>query len=153
MDTLSTSDTYSGSQHITAGQESDGKLNAYHNDLIDPLMMMSGTRNSSTAAETQPYFGVSQHILPTIFGSAYDHIDNEQIMNNTNGNMGWPVSRNMPSNMNVMMQVSDIQNTDLAHSEEDAVISGLWEDNFGRIEPSLDGNGSQSEWLLPFGNS
>ncbi|KAG5984740.1 hypothetical protein E4U55_003384 [Claviceps digitariae] len=143
----------SGSQHVMTGQKGDGELNVHHNDLIDPLIMMSGARNSSTPTETQPYFGVSQNVIPTIFSGAYDQIDNQQNMNNTHGSMSWPVCHNMPPNVNVMMQVSDVQSTELAHSQEDAVISGLWDDNFGRMEPPLDDNSGQSEWLLPFSNS
>ncbi|KAG6004705.1 hypothetical protein E4U21_000860, partial [Claviceps maximensis] len=139
LDMVSTSDTDSRSQQTITGQKCEAELNAYQNDLIDPLIMMSGTRNQSTAAETQPYFGESQHV--TIFSSAYDTTDSQQIMGNIHGSMSWPVCNNMPPNMNVMMQVSDVQSTELAHTEEDAVIAGLWEDNFGRIETSLNDNG------------
>ncbi|KAG5998092.1 hypothetical protein E4U43_002493 [Claviceps pusilla] len=148
---LSASDTDSGSQHITTGQKGDGELDVYHNDLIDPLIIMSESRNSSNTLETQPYFGVSQHDVSTIFSSGYDQTENQQIMNNTHDSMNWPICPNMAPNMNTMMQVSDVQNTDLAHNE-DAVITGLWNDNFGRMEPALNNNGNQSEWLLPFAN-
>ncbi|KAG6022533.1 hypothetical protein E4U41_002237 [Claviceps citrina] len=114
---------------------------------------MSGTQNASTAVGTQPYFEVPQHEDPAIFNRGYDQQDNQQIMNDANGNMTWPISDSMLSSMSTMLQVSDSQSTELAPREEEAAMIGFWDDDFGRLEPPMNDNSGQSGWFLPLANS
>lgn len=115
--------------------------------------MMSETQNPASTVETHPYFGASQDETATIFSSSYGQTHNQQIMESAHNNMTWPVSTSMPSVMNTMVQVSDGCNSEITDNEENTVITGLWNDNFGRMESLTDDNGGQSGWLLPFANS
>ncbi|KAG5973902.1 hypothetical protein E4U58_003968 [Claviceps cyperi] len=144
---LPTSNKEFAAQQIMVEEKVDVEPSAYHNDLVDPRIMMCGSQDPSTTIETQPYFGVS-HATPTICDSGYDQEFSQLFTRDPNCSMVWTFPRGIASDVNHMVHISDGLNTECAR-EEDAVVTDLWDEELRRMEP-LDENSGQPEWQFQF---
>lgn len=119
---------------------------------LDPLMINPIPEHQplSSGGEQQSHFGVSQvenqNSMYDLGNGSANSQNQQQIMGDMNGDMAWSVSGNMLPVITTMAQLPDIQATAMPNNGNNVLLSELWDENFGRVEPVADGTGSQPAW-------
>ncbi|QUC19882.1 uncharacterized protein UV8b_04123 [Ustilaginoidea virens] len=120
---------------------------------IDPLIMDNTSPDENAlGGGTDSQFEVNRLETTNIFDATQAVLNDQQMMDCIPAGMNWSVTESLVPQIDFMSQLPGCRATAIV-DEENTMISELWDESFGRMEPHVNGDGVHSGWTLPLAST